>query len=202
LTPNKSSDNKLHVKEEKRMDDEIKAQAGLNSPSLECPPPEGVHMTDDAEKRAPLLMQRPPSFGVDLAEFSFMKPASRNQGFSLRGMPKPGRINPPPLGVTNLAIPKTMGFEILKPLAEDRYDSIFISQNTLLFAHTPFVLATVHPTLVPKQFHPNCRPAAPIINYPRIYESSHDLAPDLLIKISRIWQRILPILDETKFTTP
>lgn len=79
------------------MDNETIKQAGLDRPSLESQFPEGVHFPhDDAEKLAPVLMQRPPSFGVNLTEFSFMKPASRHQGFSLRDMPKPGRFNPPP----------------------------------------------------------------------------------------------------------
>ncbi|KAJ5983567.1 hypothetical protein N7481_005666 [Penicillium waksmanii] len=143
------------------MDDETITQVGLDSPSLESQPLGGVDIpNDEAEKRAPLLMQRPPSFGVDLSEFSFMKPASRHQGFSLRGMPKPGRINPPPLGATSLSIPKTMGFENLKPLNQERPSSSHPEDDSsqLLVSSTDNQLPPnlpKHPRYGPKSAHNN-----------------------------------------------
>lgn len=44
-------------------------------------------------QKPPLLMQRPQSSGIDVAGFSFAKPAASQKAFSLRPPPKQGLIN-------------------------------------------------------------------------------------------------------------
>lgn len=95
--------------------------ADRDPPSLEVQSTKGAHLSNDTnEKRTPLLMQRPPSSGIDLMTFSFTKPVSHQKGFSLRGLPKQGSINPRPFGITGLEIPSPTCSEPFKSFTQDR----------------------------------------------------------------------------------
>lgn len=90
-------------------------------PPLEVQSTKGAHLSNDTnEKRVPLLMQRPPSSGIDLTAFSFTKPVSHNKCFSLRVLPKQGSINPRPFGATGLEIPSQTSSEPFKSFTQDR----------------------------------------------------------------------------------
>lgn len=103
------------------MNGEKTLDLGRDSSSSESQPSDVNPIPDDAvEKRPPLLMQRPPSSGIDLTAFSFTKPASHQQAFSIRAMPTHGRINPQMPGVVGSKESKLAGPESLKSFNKER----------------------------------------------------------------------------------
>lgn len=103
------------------MDGAKTTQDEPESSSREPEPPGGATSPSDIiDNRPPLLMQRPPSSGIDITGFSFAKPVSHSLGFSLSGGPKQGRIDPASLGAAIRGMTTSAGPESLKELFQSR----------------------------------------------------------------------------------